>query len=384
MRGPALKNLCLRCGFWLSLSTLVIGAVSCTGATLTPSRPTGLPTFSVALPPTPSVPTVVSPAVTATAATPESLPTVLLTTTIEATVTHTPTTERGRATATRSPAPGVSGTGRIAYTVVTGTAPKLHTIWVANLDGTGAHQILESASWPAFSPDGKRIVFYQLSVGVTNPGLYVADGNGGNPKPVHLNSGVCCQSWSHDGNWVVYAISPRPSRPGGPITMVKMDGLYKTITDLKVQGNGPSLSPDGKQIVFSSCLPNTNTCGVLIAPTDGSGVVKSVTTDNGGNAHWSPRGDKIVYQGTDAAGHHQVYVVNPDGSGKKQLTSGKSNDGQPAWSPDGGSIFWRSDQNGTGWAVYRMNADGSNPRRIIPNVAPDQDLWAWESLSVAP
>jgi Tol biopolymer transport system component len=80
----------------------------------------------------------------------------------------------------------------------------------------------------------------------------------------------------------------------------------------------------------------------------------------------------------------QVWVANADGSGKKQLTNGKSNDGQPVWSRDGGSIFWRSDQNGSAWAIYVMNADGSSQRRIINNVPPDPNLWGWESLSVGP
>jgi TolB protein len=109
-----------------------------------------------------------------------------------------------------------------------------------------------------------------------------------------------------------------------------------------------------------------------------------LTTDHGGNADCSPRGDQIVYQVPDNAGHRQVFVINANGSGKKQLTRGASNDGQPTWSRDGGSIFWRSDQNGTAWAIYVMNADGTNPRKLIDNAIPDQDLWGWESLSAAP
>ena len=114
------------------------------------------------------------------------------------------------------------------------------------------------------------------------------------------------------------------------------------------------------------------------------GPSRQLTTDNGGNAEYSPRGDKVVYQATDNAGHHQVFVINLDGSGRKQLTHGTGNDGQPTWSRDSGSIFWRSDQNGTAWAIYVMNADGSNPRKLIDSASPHQDLWPWESLSTAP
>ena len=138
------------------------------------------------------------------------------------------------------------------------------------------------------------------------------------------------------------------------------------------------------QVVFSGGIPGTDSLGLLVTPADGTGSVRALTRDNGGNAQWSPRGDRVLYQADDGAGHKQVFVINADGSGKKQLTSGKSNDGQPAWSRDGSAIFWRSDQNGTAWAIFAMNADGSGPRRILSDVPPDPHLWGWESLSVGP
>lgn len=263
---------------------------------------------------------------------------------------------------------------------MTGAEPKFHFIYVANADGSGARQILDHAQWAALSPDGKRIAYFGRPEGKSE-GLYIADANGGGAEPAVLDPGVCCINWSRDGNWVVYTVSPRPKQPGGPIYTLKVDGVYKTIVALGVDGNGPAFSPDGKQVVYAGCIPNTNNCGLAIVPA-GGGAPRQITTDNGGNADWGPRG--IVYQASDGAGHKQIFFVNPDGSGKKQLTNGKSNDGQPAWSRDGNSIFWRSDQNGTAWAIYVMNADGTNPRRLINNVAPDPDFWGWESLSVGP
>ncbi len=273
-------------------------------------------------------------------------------------------------------------TGRIAYSLVTGDAPKFHTIWVARADGSGARQVLTHAYWPAFSPDGARLAYYGRPEGGSE-GLYVANADGGNSVLAVVGAGVCCLKWSRDGNWIVYAVSNKPNQPGGPIAMVKADGFYKTIVNIGVSGNGPAFSPDGKHIVYAGCLPNTNTCGLLVVPA-GGGAPRLVTRDNGGNAHWSPDGSQIVYQARDDAGHIAVFVVKPDGSGKKQLTTGKSNDGQPVWSRDGGSIFWRSDQNGTAWGIFVMNADGSKARRLLNNVPPDRDLWGWESLSVAP
>jgi Tol biopolymer transport system component len=358
---------------WHRFLYLVIGLFFVTACSSTTPTRSVLPTTTPTLAPTLVSPPTLVPAV----ATPTEFPT-------KVAFAVTPTREPPRATSTPTASPKPSApTGRLAYTLVTGREPRFFTIWVANANGTNPRQILTHALWPTFSPDGKQIAFFGRPEGKPE-GLYIAFADGGSVTGPHIiGPGVCCMDWSSDGQWIVYTNSPRPNRPGGPIAMVKMDGTFKTIVPLGVDGNGPAFSSDGKQIVYSGCLPNTNTCGLMIVPTSG-GAPRMVTTDNGGNADWSPRGDKIVYQASDSAGHTQVFVVNPDGSGKRQLTRGTSNDGQPVWSRDGSAIFWRSDQNGTAWAIYVMNADGSAQRKLIDSVPPHPDLWGWESLSVAP
>ena len=66
-------------------------------------------------------------------------------------------------------------------------------------------------------------------------------------------------------------------------------------------------------------------------------------------------------------GNWEVYVMNPDGSGKRNLTRNPGNDGPQGWganwSPDGQKITFVSDRDGT-YEVYVMNADGSGQRRV--------------------
>ena len=375
--------------FALSMFVLVLmllGVTACGSATPTaaPVSPTlPLPTLPPVRTAVPTSPPVVLPTV-APLPTVGASPTVITPTrAITPTRTAAPVTKAGATAVPPTPRPAALS-GRIAYSVVTDPSPKSHSIWVAKVDGSGATKLIDGASWPSLSPDGKRLAFFYLPGSGFNEGLYVGDAFGGNVAAAFVNPGVCCINWSRDSNWIVFVVSSRPNQPGGPISMVKNDGAFKTVVDLKVLGSGPSFSADSKQIVFAGCLPGTSTCGLIVAPADGTGTMRVVTRDNGGNAQWSPRGDKIVYQARDDANNNQVFVVNPDGSGKKQLTTGKNNDGQPTWSRDGGTIFWRSDQNGTAWAIMAMNADGTNPRRLIPNVSPDPNLWGWEGLTVGP
>jgi Tol biopolymer transport system component len=73
---------------------------------------------------------------------------------------------------------------------------------------------------------------------------------------------------------------------------------------------------------------------------------------------------KIAFS-TDQGPDPQIFVVNPDGSGEKQVT--KEADGhavQPAWSRDGSKIIFSGDQTGNS-QIYEMNATGSGRTQLL-------------------
>ena len=74
--------------------------------------------------------------------------------------------------------------------------------------------------------------------------------------------------------------------------------------------------------------------------------------------------------------YNEIYSVNADGAGLKQLTNNAAIDQLPSWSPDGTKVAFLSHRDNTidsrGYAtseLYVMNADGSNARRITNNTA---------------
>jgi TolB protein len=71
-----------------------------------------------------------------------------------------------------------------------------------------------------------------------------------------------------------------------------------------------------------------------------------------------------VFSAFMAGTNSEIFVVNADGTGLKQLTYSVSMDVTPTWSPDGLTIAWRTDIL-TKPAIYQMNADGLNPRPLI-------------------
>ena len=193
---------------------------------------------------------------------------------------------------------------------------------------------------------------------------------GGQP-PVRLTA-VGGPWWSPDGK-IVFA-SRRPNRvfattKGDDYQLYVMNADGSGKQALLEPGDGPfSWSPDGRNIAFA------RNGHVYVTNADGSGVRRLTSRPRprpGGSwvvfaGAWSPDGRKIAFV-TKRDGNWEVYVMNPDGSGKRNLTRNPGNDGPRgwgvAWSPDGRKIAFVSDRDGT-YDVYVMSADGSGQRRL--------------------
>lgn len=81
----------------------------------------------------------------------------------------------------------------------------------------------------------------------------------------------------------------------------------------------------------------------------------------------SPDWKKVVFCAWTEAGR-DIYVVNADGTGRRQLTKGDRDNFSPAFSPDGKKIIYessvRSEEKHVASDIYIMNADGSGPRAL--------------------
>jgi TolB protein len=98
---------------------------------------------------------------------------------------------------------------------------------------------------------------------------------------------------------------------------------------------------------------------------DGShrGPVTSTPNSYEQNPSWSPDGSKILFNayGVDDS---EVEVINPDGTGRQQLTDTQRDEYSPVFSPDASKIaFVRYADTGDA-DVWTMNADGSAAERL--------------------
>jgi serine/threonine protein kinase len=89
---------------------------------------------------------------------------------------------------------------------------------------------------------------------------------------------------------------------------------------------------------------------------------------------WTPEG-RIVYH-SFASGNEDIWIMNADGSGQRQLTADPGTDDNCCEvSPDGRYIIFRSER-GVGVNLWRMDSDGGNLKQLTrggnqPAVSPD-------------
>ena len=100
----------------------------------------------------------------------------------------------------------------------------------------------------------------------------------------------------------------------------------------------------------------------------------------------APKTAKIVFASNlnvKAKDGSNIYIMNPDGTGRVNLTRHNAEDSEPTWSPSGRHILFTSDRDG-GNDIYRMNADGTNVRRVFKKWAKRSNpTWSPDGRQIA-
>lgn len=198
----------------------------------------------------------------------------------------------------------------------------------------------------------------------------------------------CCPAWSPDGKELAFVSSDeaafRGSHAGIFIKELVGGNVRLLLRDNTMCPKDPAWSPDGKQLVFARGLKSRKTMGRLHLSTgevctwqqlfsmnlDGSGLRQVTHSKTNFNARpaWSPDGSTIAYMsgpGSDEARKADIFLMRADGSDPRALTHGgtKEVNGDPAWSPDGNEIAFCSNRGGS-YELYIMDSDGSHLRQV--------------------
>lgn len=158
-----------------------------------------------------------------------------------------------------------------------------------------------------------------------------------------MNDSTLIFASDRDGNYELYMAFSTDENKSDPVQSLK-HGLRRLTKTVEHERN-PAVSPDGKQIVFSSGRSFKH---AMIAE-DGS-LKKQKTLFEGWNLpeqiSWSPDSKWIAYSQTDLQFNDEIFILKLDGDSKPvNVSMHPKGDGSPVWSQDGTKLFFESDRN---------------------------------------
>lgn len=278
-----------------------------------------------------------------------------------------------------------------------------------------------------WSFDGKQIIFQSTRDGGKADQIYIMGADGSNPHMVSTGKGRCtCGYFLKDGEHILFSsthlASPEPPPPpdynkgyvwgvfpGYDIFTARKDG-----SDLKQLTRSPgydaetTVAPNGQRLVFTSMRDGD--LELYSMKPDGSDV-KRLTHQLGydGGAFFSPDSKKICYRAhhptkpEDVAEYKEllkqnlvkptqmeIFVMDADGSHKKQLTHNGAANFCPFFTSDGNGLIFASnmkDPQGRNFDLYTMRLDGTGLEQItthpdfdaFPMFSPDGKTLVWAS-----
>lgn len=258
-----------------------------------------------------------------------------------------------------------------------------------------------------FSRDDSRLIFQSTRPPFQCDQIFTMKPDGTDVRLVSTGKGRCtCGFWFPDGSRVLFSSThlaspdcpPRPDFSHGyvwalydsfDIFTAKPDGSdLRRLTDAPGYDAEGTIADDGSRIVFTST--RSGDPEIYTMKLDGSDV-RRLTNEVGydGGPVFSPDAKRIVYRA-----HHprndaeradfqaymekglirptwlEIFVMNADGSEKRQLTSLGAASFAPAWHPDGKRLIFSTnvaDPKGRDFDLYIMNDDGSGLERVTYN-----------------
>jgi dipeptidyl aminopeptidase/acylaminoacyl peptidase len=215
---------------------------------------------------------------------------------------------------------------------------------------------------PAWTPDGRHIVYGAYHDDVSN--LFVAPADGGEPRQLtELHYDASEPVVSPDGKLVAFSTYKGDA---SQIAMVPFDGGWvMRLTHGDDECSSPVWMPDGSRLFYAASpkhqIKQTDIYSISL---DGSAPVR-LTPDDGAQ-YWSPSispDGSCVALLCNRSGYDEIWLMTPDGSRLNQLTHIGQDVEDFAWAADGKRIVLIGSEQGSD-PLYVVNIDDCETKRL--------------------
>jgi Tol biopolymer transport system component len=235
-------------------------------------------------------------------------------------------------------------------------------LFILNLNSSSILKLTDTESYerlPAYSPDGILIAYLQ------DYDLYLINSDGSNKRFLcEVGQDYSSHQFSPDGQSIVYTKNQN-------LWLINIDGTNNRMLHESTSGTthypiyNPLFSPDGQKIYFEEARVYAGqTMQIFVIDIDGTNKKQLTDTSTNQNFRLNNDGIKIVFC-TDRDGNNEIYIMNADGSNQKNLSQSSSHEENPSFSPGGECITFvakaSSIHNGD---IYIMNTDGTQKMNI--------------------
>lgn len=229
--------------------------------------------------------------------------------------------------------------------------------WAARPLALDDYYRVETAATTAISPDGRWVVFVRNSIieadNQRHSELWMAPADGSAPaaRLTSASFSASAPRWSPDGKLLSFRSTRKAADAEGDIWFLHMDGPGGEAFQIPGVGGAPIFSPDNKWIAFTRKAPRDRAARgeqPLRERASGGNLIEQRFKGrmyDWMNARFDGRGYLADPRDPAATPSSELYVVQREGGGAKQLTKLGVDVVTAAWRPDSGALALVADSH---------------------------------------
>jgi Tol biopolymer transport system component len=179
-------------------------------------------------------------------------------------------------------------------------------------------------------------------------------------------------AWSADGTGIIITAADQPGSPFQIWYVAYSSGQSRRVTNDLNSYVGVSLTADSKNLVT---VQTVRLLGIWVVPYADATRARLVAPGSMSGITWF--GNERIAFTSNVSGSTDIWIMDADGSNKKQMTSDAFTERDPSVSPDGRYLVFASNRTGA-FNVWRIDLDGNNPKQLtdggdeqFPSCSPD-------------